>query len=166
MIRGCLIRIAALALACCCAYVYSQSPKDTYIHRAVLQSGGGELPFWIEYSRSSGRIQSAWILNGKERIPIPSIAEEPGKTRFEFPHYDSMIEAEWSSDACTEVGSWTKKTPRGEPTKMEFRFDNKSSERFKPIVKITEDVIKYQPIAGRWAVRFPTGDEVAVGLST
>ena len=76
---------------------------------AWLESPGGELHFGLELSEAtSDGPARAWVINGSERIEVPTVAFKPGSdVLLRFDHYDSEIVARFEDDDRLH-GEWTK----------------------------------------------------------
>jgi thiol-disulfide isomerase/thioredoxin len=82
--------------------------------RAWLDSPGGELPFGLHVRvivRGKEVRWSAELLNGEERIAVPSVTWNAKDKQFilDMPHYDSKITATVSADGKTMDGRWRKR---------------------------------------------------------
>lgn len=136
------------------------APSPTH-YRAWLESPGGELPFEFEVV-ATDRGQ-ATIRNGDEQIVIGH-SRFNGDVHLNFDEYDSVIEAKWDSGSSRLKGTWIKNQPSGQPIQMVFQAEPGAGYRFKPNLKLTEDVVSYSPLAGRWVVKFADDKEPAVGI--
>jgi len=128
--------------------------------RAWLESPGGELPFGLEIERAAGQL-SATIVNGEERIAIPSTTVEAREIVFDFPHYDSAIRARISPLGMSLKGEWRKRSGADRWTVMPFRAEAGDSPRFRPIEEVR---IMTQAVQGRFAVKFERSEDPAVAI--
>ena len=149
-----------------------KAPVDIERYRAVLHSPGGKLPFFLEISKS-GNPRRAWIINGPERIEIPTVRWAAGSLTLEFDHYDSRIDARAvgdgrlpNSDLPLQLrGTWRKVTGAQSSARMGFDAQRASgTRRFDPIVGASGGSSSAPSITGRWAVRFEKSDDPAVGI--
>lgn len=139
--------------------------------RGVLVSPGGELPFLFAMS-NSGDSQRGCLLNGPERIGIPRVAIQGGDVVLDINQYDSIVVGTIGGSCFPDgrkpsyplTGTW--KRHGGDPASltMDFHADFYAGYLFKPILKITEEVQHFDPVVGRWAVKFADEAEPAVGV--
>ena len=132
------------------------------IWRAWLESPGGDLPFGLELRSRDGR-WSAWILNGTERIAIPAVRIERDELVMSIAHYDSSVRAKVAYDGRRLTGRWKKRRGKDLWTDMKFRATFGESPRFRPLDPPAGPAAS-STVAGRWAVRFSSSDEPAVGI--
>src|SRR6188472_456453 len=90
--------------------------------RAWLESPGGELPFGLEIARE-GAALSATIVNGEERILVPSSTTEGDELVLDMPHYDSAIRARISPYGTRLTGEWKKRSGVDRWTTLPFRAE-------------------------------------------
>jgi hypothetical protein len=138
--------------------------------RAWLRSPGGELPFHFELQRLGGEDVerlAITIINGPERIDIPSAIFDGCTVTMMMPHYDARIVAELSDDGRRLSGEWTKRT--GDSTFAELPFEaafdaGDPDPRFTP-VDTTSPLPEYPPglFPKTWRVNFESSDDPAVG---
>jgi len=83
----------------------------------VLDSPGGPLRFGVELG---GDLQAV-VVNGPERIEVPTASFEGGSLLLRFDHYDSEIRATLGEEG-TFAGEWTKVGARGKLTTMPFEM--------------------------------------------
>ena len=142
----------------------ASQPDARAVYRCTLESPGGELPFIMELSAKADEPEG-WIINGPERIELPKIMRirEQSRVGFLFPHYDCMIEAGFDRAANTMRGTWSKRTGKDQTTQMTFAAEPFNGYRFKPYLKVTEEVVPSGPVAGRWSVKFASDKEPCVG---
>lgn len=155
------------------AVLAAQSPSDYSVDlrapaeelhvgpwRACLESPGGELPFGLEIARQGAKL-SATIVNGEERILVPSTTAENDELVLDMPHYDSTIRARISPYGTRLTGEWKKRSGLDRWTVMPFRAEAGWAPRFRPI----EDVrTMTQVMRGRFAVKFGKSDDPAVAI--
>ncbi|MFN0007523.1 MAG: TlpA family protein disulfide reductase [Planctomycetota bacterium] len=128
--------------------------------RAWLESPGGELPFGLEIDNQGGKL-SATIVNGEERILVPSTTAEGADIVLDMPHYDSSIRARISPYGTRLTGEWRKRSGVERWTVMPFQAEAGDAPRFRPI----EDVrMTTQALEGRFAVKFEKSDDPAVAI--
>jgi thiol-disulfide isomerase/thioredoxin len=139
------------------ALLLSSSVVDppTGVWRAWLDSPGGELPFGIELTADGRRVTAA-LLNGHERIEIPSTLFEKDTLVLDMPHYDSRIEARLVEGRLD--GTWRKR--RGADTWTEMEFHAVPG----PVPRFRDPRPAAGSVDGRWAVRFESSSDLAVGL--
>jgi thiol-disulfide isomerase/thioredoxin len=132
------------------------------IYRAVLQSPGGELPFILKMDNPRGNLE-AWVINGSEQIRIATANLTGIRFTLSFGHYDSLLELDTTGAVGVMKGSWKKRNSADQWTTMEAYTERCDGYRFKPNFKITEEVVNYAPVSGRWAVKFTGDAEPSVG---
>ena len=136
------------------------------IWHAELLSPGGPLPFQLEIHE--GERPSAFVINGEERVPFSHVKSLNHQLTLAWNWYDSRIVAELDtsniSTASTMKGTWTKTSPRGAQSTLEFRATRGERPRFALPEKQT-DPKPAADITGDWIVTFVDqgGRESAVG---
>ena len=132
--------------------------------RAWLESPGGELPFGLEIARTAGTL-SATIVNGEERIAIPSTTVEARDIVLDMPHYDSAIRARISPLGVSLKGEWRKRSGVDRWTVMPFRAEAGEAPRFRPLPPSSPQLVsKADSFRGRFAVKFERTDDPAVAI--
>jgi thiol-disulfide isomerase/thioredoxin len=126
--------------------------------RACLESAGGELPFGLEIARESGQLR-ATIVNGEERIEVPSTTVEAQELVLGMPHYDSAIRARISPLGTRLTGEWKKRAGADRWTVMPFRAEAGVAPRFTPLPDARTGTIQ-----GRFAVKFEKDADPAVAI--
>ncbi len=136
---------------------------DYSLYRATLQCPGGEIPFRLELEENSNTPR-AWIVNGSERILVPTVVRRPDIVVLDFEHYDSLVDAVWDGhDAAGHLrlrGTWRKRTGKNDWSKLPFEAVSDVEYRFPP----EHGAATAAPIAGRWAVKFSKSDDAAIGV--
>ncbi len=161
---------SALATACIvlCSIVASTSCGDSSsspsegLWRAWLDSPGGELPFGLEF-RGSGDGLEAFLINGAERVRVARVEHEGRRLTLSIEPYDSRIEATLAPDGRRLEGRWVKTAGGGAKSSLEFHAVPGEQPRFTPI-SAAADPTALEHIDGRWAVRFESSEEPAVGV--
>jgi len=145
--------------------------------RAWLETPGGELPFGLELARDGAALR-ATLLNGAERIAVPEVRVDAatGAVALALPHYDSRLEARVLDGGARLSGQWVKRRAADAWTTLPFHATAGAAPRF------SADVLHAPPpdadaaalareladaaraVAGRWAVRFASEPDPAVGL--
>jgi len=127
--------------------------------RAWLDSPGGDLPFGLELGGTKA-IETALLINGKERISVPSFWLAEDRIAFGIDHYDSKILAKLSDSGKRMDGEWNKRGRNDAVTKMAFHAVYGQHPRFKQLKSAPGGKSR---LDGRWAVQFSSSDEPAVG---
>ncbi len=129
--------------------------------RAELESAGGALPFGLEIEKTESD-HVAWIVNGAERIRIPSSRVQGEFLVLSMDHYQSRITAKIGSDGRSLEGTWTKVGSGKDMTRMPFSAEWGVAPRF----ALEEGDIELPKVDldGRWSVSFSSSKERAVGL--
>lgn len=155
----------------------SESGLPTGRWRAWLAGPGGELPFelLLEFDAHAARGSSgswalpwkAWIVNGTERIEVPTANVHRGVLTLDFGHYDSRIVARWDPSPVHSfggrlVGEWTKQRGAGAATRMEFFAEPGDAPRFSGALAPTQGTSGGE-LSGTWLVDFESDDDPAVG---
>lgn len=130
--------------------------------RARLTSPGGELPFGLELAREDGALR-ADLVNGPERIPVPEVSFDGATLVLALPHYDSRIEARLGGGRLT--GAWRKRSGAERWAELPFEAEPGPGPRFRPPSDGAPDAAGAgASLDGRWAVRFESSADPAVGL--
>lgn len=122
---------------------------------ATLASPGGPLAFQLELSGASVETLEAFVINGPERIEIPTVKLIEDGLLFRFDHYDSEIKAYRGEDGLT--GEWTKVGAQGKTTIMPFRAEV-------GFESVPMTPVERTPLETRHLVRFESSDDPAVLL--
>ncbi|MHC4380021.1 MAG: peroxiredoxin family protein [Planctomycetota bacterium] len=138
--------------------------------RAWLDSPGGELPFGLEMRGTPGDWES-WLINGEERIAIPTTSWDHATDEmvFSIPHYDSELRASISLDGGRLDGTWRKRRGLERWVEMPFHALARDQHRFRPMPALPGEYRDHEDdgtsnFSGRWAVRFAESEDVAVGI--
>src|SRR4051812_38394921 len=76
---------------------------------ASLGSPGGDLAFGLELAFENTSVR-ATLVNGAERIEVPSARFSESELVLEFPHYDATVRATLAADGSRLVGEWKKRS--------------------------------------------------------
>ncbi len=131
------------------------------IYRAVLTLPGGELPFGLALE-AEGPKTVAYLLNGKERIPLNEVTVSGSHLEIRMPGYENRLSADADGDRLAGEVILSKADAKRQHIMLhaqrgqDFRFFEKSAG-------------DNADVAGRWAVKFTDDDgkpELAVGEFT
>lgn len=150
----------------------------TGIWRAWLESPGGQLPFGLEFGRTTTGEWTAAILNGPERIVIPEVqwttatpqSEVLDTLELSFPHYDSVIRARPALDGSMLSGEWIKTRGKDRETRMPFRARVTKAAAAQDFLPLRFQERPARPgqavpsLAQRYAVKFESSDDPAIGI--
>lgn len=153
-----------------------QSPA-TGPWRARLLSPGGEIPFGLELEREGARWR-ATLVNGRERIAVPEVQADASLGVFELnlPHYDSRVAGVVLSGGAELEGMWAKRRGPEEWVTLPFSASAGAGPRFSrdvllapppgadPAALARELAEAAGAVDGRWAVRFASSEDPAVGV--
>lgn len=128
--------------------------------RAWLVSPGGELPFGIEIERE-GESLRAFLVNGAERIAVPSVKVEVDEIVFDIGHYDSTLRAKVSPDGVRIAGEWSKRAGAERWARLPFVARFGDAPRFTPL---GGGIARASDIDGRWSARFSSSSDPAVAV--
>lgn len=131
--------------------------------RAWLDSPGGELPFGLQLIEYKGRWTAA-ILNGAERIEIPTVQRQGDDLVLAIPHYDSIIKAKSNADGSRLDGEWKKRGKGDRVVTMKFHAEAGKVERFLPTALGLEACQAGGLTVGRWSIKFASEEDDAVGV--
>jgi len=127
--------------------------------RLVLESPGGELPFRLNFARDEERT-SAWIHNGEERIPSGPLERKGDHWLLNLEPYDSRLVFRVSDDGALISGHWEKSLGGERQARLPLRGSKGGEHRF-PLVAVDSE--QRSRLAGRWAVRFSSDEDLAIG---
>ena len=122
---------------------------------ACLESPGGKLFFEIEFSKSADGWTSR-VINGDEVIRVDETELNDRELEMGFPHYHSKIVARLDEDNRFQ-GTWQKVVGKDRVDEMPF-FAEKKARPFS-----SENA---SSVVGRYAVKFSSSDDLAVGVFT
>lgn len=132
---------------------------------AWLESPGGKLTFGLEFSRKGDNYR-AWIVNGPERIEIPTVTIKGEDIVLGFDHYDSKIIANMSEGMLD--GEWVKTGVQGKVTRMVFSALHRASQSLPcgtGLLMLERKRNGARELsAGRWSVQFSKSDDPAVAV--
>ena len=119
---------------------------------AQIACPGGAIKFGLELQKTESDWQ-AFLLNGKERIRVPTVNVTSKQVVLGIDHYDSKLILELGNGRLQ--GTWTKR--RGIDKWLEM-----------DVVATPHQAVpatgSTQPFAGRWEVKFESSDDMAVGV--
>jgi thiol-disulfide isomerase/thioredoxin len=127
---------------------------------ASLGSPGGDLAFGLELAFENTSVR-ATLVNGAERIEVPSARFSESELVLEFPHYDATVRATLAADGSRLVGEWKKRSGPERWTTLPFAAvptKNGACDASGPRAKDGPSV------DGRWTVKFSSSADRAVGL--
>ena len=122
----------------------------------VLESPGGDLRFGLELQAVEQDQFAGYLINGTERIVVPTVQASDRNLTLEITHYDSVIEARYDNDAMS--GAWRKRIGKDQWTEMNFRASRRKA---KPHGLDWSDGEAFQ---GRWSVKFSRNEFPAVAV--
>lgn len=130
---------------------------------AWLDSPGGELPFELFFASSAeGKLQCHLGASAQaERIAVAEL--EGQQLRLGITHYDAQLQASLSADGSALDGLWTKRRSATEFAQLPFHARLGAVPRFAQVEQAA-DASQGARFNGRWAVRFASQNEPAVGL--
>lgn len=128
--------------------------------RASLASAGGELPFGLEIQREGG-IHRAVLVNGSERITVPSLAIAGDEVVLDISHYDSTLRAKLAPDGLSLSGEWSKRAGAERRAALPFTAKFGDAPRF---ASLGGGPSRANDVEGRWSVRFWSEKDPAVGI--
>lgn len=138
------------------------------LYRATIQCPGGEIPFGLEIEESSP--PRAWVINGRERMEVPSVSVRRGGLVLDFEYYDSQIDAVIeppNQDGKRRLrGTWRKRIDKEKSAELPFAADAGVRDRFLRSASPKNGGANPTSIEGRWAVRFSKSEDPAVGVFT
>jgi hypothetical protein len=116
------------------------------LYRAVVELPGGEVPFGLEVvSEKSG--VALYLVNGRERLPVPSAKAAPGELTAQLPGTGNRLEARISGDELE--GEVTLAGPGSRTTVLDFSAVRGQRWRF-----VEEPRTDNADFSGRWALTF------------
>ena len=149
--------LPAVLFVACAPPAGTAAPEVGGTWRAWLDSPGGELPFGLEIAGESGAL-TAVLINGPERIDVPSVAFRDGELTISIEHYDSVIRATLDDAGQRLNGGWSKTAgPDGKRSALAFHATRGAAPRFAAAGEP-------QDVAGRWAVNFESDELPAVAI--
>ena len=160
---------ASLSACIILSWTLAASTQGELWH-AELKSPGGPLPFGLELNL--GESPTAFVINGKERVPFSKVKIDGDQVRMECDWYDSRIVARFVGgdveSAKTMHGTWSKAAPQGKTSSLEFRATRGHTDRFsKPAATKSSPQGNHKEgdITGDWVVKFTDdgGEEIAIG---
>lgn len=118
------------------------------------------IDFRLALQQSDDATWSAFLINGTERIRVPSVVVDSHRLQLEMDHYDSVLTLQWEQESPKKVdrmtGTWRKR---------------RSADRW---VKMVCKAVAYQGTStlypatthfdGTWRVKFEKSDDPAVGI--
>ena len=121
--------------------------------QASIKSPGGMIEFGLDIAKSEGGL-NAHLVNGDERIAIPSVVVDGDALKLQIKHYDSevVIRNDGSNDGL--IGTWIKRRGKSEWVEMEFTA--------RPAVELKLE--SSADFLGRWSVKFESSDDPAVAV--
>ncbi len=118
---------------------------------------GVVLPFEVEYDTASARTT---IVNGAERIDIPTATRDAHSWQLDFAHFDSALELALDAEGVWR-GTWTKRRSADGVAEVPVSAVPSHGERFGPVDGLS---LAPEAFAGRWRVTFADSEAPAVAL--
>ncbi len=152
MLRRCMpVILLTASLLLLIAPVSAQS-KWVGIWFCQLECPGGPLEFGLDISEADEKLE-AYIVNGTERIAVPSVEVRKAEIVFGISHYDSAITCKF--EGINLAGTWKKRLGPDEWIEMKFSGTRKKPEFKTPASKSFD---------GRWSVTFAKSKDPAVAV--
>lgn len=139
--------------------VLTAQDKLNGIWNCHLECPGGDLRFKIELVSDNTNGYKAFVLNGSESIPIPSVKLSEREILFDFDHYDSRIRCSIINDGQLS-GTWKKR--RGADRWVEMTFKAKRANDKTRAGDLPSELAN--KFAGKWRVDFAKSDDPSVAL--
>jgi thiol-disulfide isomerase/thioredoxin len=157
---------AALVLLALLAPVRSSAPSSAPAQVrpgmwcATLASPGGDLAFGLELAFERESVKAV-LVNGSERIEVPSARFAENELVLEIPHYDATLRATLASDGARLSGEWKKRSGVDRWTKLPFSAVPASNGTCDGTAPRAKD----EPtVDGRWSAKFSSSEDRAVGV--
>lgn len=141
-----------LAVAAGLTQAQQETPEGDWW--AAIECPGGDIAFGVQLKRN-GDQWTAELINGTERIRVPQVSWEPPRLTLALPHYDSRLELLATTEPPWQ-GTWRKRRSRDQWVEL-------------PVVlrraeKAAPPRVDRGPYLGRWAVKFESSTDPAVGV--
>ncbi|MDX2115699.1 MAG: TlpA disulfide reductase family protein [Planctomycetota bacterium] len=111
--------VTLLAMAAVSAGVMLLSESPPRVYEAGLIGVGGEVAFGLEL-REVGETLVAHVVNGQEKIVVPTASLVDGVLTLDFDYFGSKVVAQSKDGGETFEGEWAKRRSKGEWTRMAF----------------------------------------------
>jgi len=141
--------------------VQAQYKPQEGMWRAWLDSPGGELPFGLEFVTVGPIGWDTWIHNGTERTKLTGTIWNGKQIVIMIDHYDASIVAHVSEDGAELNGTWSKRSAKTAASQLPFHAVFDETQRF---TKTPNWKKPEASVAGRWAVKFDSDKNPAVGV--
>ena len=146
----------------------AQDPKQAQIGSwdCYLDSPGGKLKFGLDVESNDG-VLAGFLVNGSERISIPSINVGEELSELRIDHYDSVITFKTSGVGQDKrlTGNWRKRRGKSKWVEMQFHATKSVGSKSSSSANATTDNQQSEPgFSGRWAVDFAESSDPAVGV--
>lgn len=119
---------------------------------AQISCPGGAIKFGLELKQTDTEWQ-AFLVNGKERIRVPTVNIASKQIKLGIEHYDSKLILTHQDGRLT--GKWSKRRGIDEWLEMEVTAT---------VHQAALAATSTEPFAGRWEVKFASSDDTAVGV--
>jgi thiol-disulfide isomerase/thioredoxin len=143
-------------LLCAVAALLSANDVEAWRFSLAIDEGV-ELPFEVEYDTASARTT---IVNGAERIDVPTATRDSQAWRLDFAHFDSKLDLALDAEGVWR-GTWQKRRGEDEVARVPVFAVPSHGQRFEPVEGLSAAP---ESFAGRWRVKFATSDTPAVAL--
>jgi len=101
--------------------------------RSVLETPGGELPFFLRIAEQDGAL-AAVVVNDIEEAPLSAVRIDGTTVTLEMAWYDSELEGTVSGDGSRIAGHWRKTVPGGDSV-LPWTAERGLGPRFEPIAE-------------------------------
>ncbi|MFK7768868.1 MAG: TlpA family protein disulfide reductase [Mariniblastus sp.] len=147
-----------VAIACITLPTAAQAQDPSGLWDAAIQCPGGTIEFGLELNKKNDK-WSAFLINGPERIKVPTVEVDGQIVRLKIDHYDSELNLKIhpgkKAGFGVLAGNWKKRRGKDEVIEMKFSA-NRSWE--KSHAKLTTELPQ------RWTVNFASDTDSAVGV--
>jgi len=132
-----------------------------------LTTPGGPLEFGIAFQNDDRHALHAFLVNGTERIEVPSVVWKDRELLLDMPHYQSRIHAHLSEREL--IGTWAKRRSAESVVELPFRASRLPTRLVEGLAaklstRADTPVVSASDLAGRWRVNFETEADDAVAL--
>ena len=165
-------RILLIAAACISLILASSSPLDAFfrlpqgddspagVWQGSLRTKGGELKFQFSLQQNEEGVWSSFLINGSERIKVPTTTLTGKSLKLDIDHYDSSLNLEIVSPTAMK-GKWKRVRAKGKTSTLTIKATRSSNP---PKGKTKDSAKQPTPFDGKWKVNFESSEDPAVGV--
>ena len=125
---------------------------------AWLETPGGKLEFGMSIEKTGSGNWACFLVNGSERIKVPTTSFDGDVLTLDIAHYDSKLVFNFADKENLE-GTWTKVRGKDNIATVVCKAKKEAEQNGS-----SQQVVAAAEFTGNWKVKFETSEDPAVGV--